>query len=158
MRPDDPAPRLRRSLRLETLRRRRARWRQARAARKALFSRPTPVSDRLRIAAGIHKAVDYVYLAACLLLAIRFMAQLLGYRDLSVPFHFSEYHGFRALTELQTHLPPIQFSPNHQIDLPALVALLIISLIARALHLLIHFLAYRLPRLPDIRGSNSRHP
>ena len=138
--PDEPAPRLRRALRLKTLKQRRARWAAARAARKALFSRPTPVSDRLQLVARFHKFVDYLYFAVCLLLGIRIVAQLFGFRDLTVPFDLYTLLELPVLAWLQAVIPPVALGPNRQLDVPALIVLLLVSLAVRAVHALIHLL------------------
>ncbi len=144
MKPDEPAPRLRRTLRLKTLKQRRERWAAARSARRALFDRPTPVADRLLFVARFHKTVDYLYVAVCLLLGIRILAQLLGVRDLSAPFDLYTLLDLPLLSWFQQAVPPVLLAPDRQLDLPALIVLLVLSLTVRAVHTALHALTPRL--------------
>ncbi len=143
MKPDVPAPRLRRALRLKTLKQRRERWAEARAARKALFARPTPVADRVQLVARLHKLIDYGYFVLCVLLGIRILAQVFGYRDLSVPFDLYTLLELPLLSRIQAVVPPVAIGPNRQLDVPALFLLLSVSLIIRAAHALVRLLARR---------------
>lgn len=140
-----PAPIRRRPFRLGALKEKRARWAAARAARRALFARPTPISDRLQIAANLHKALDYLYVLFVLFFGLRILGQIAGYALHQPPLLLLTYVT-RPVTDLfAPYVPPLQIGASHWIDLPALTAIVLGGLLNRLLHGFIHLLAYRRP-------------
>jgi len=126
--------------RLASLRQRRQRWLEVRQARRALFSRPTPISDRLRVAAAFHKLVDYLALSVLLLLGTRLLWRLFSANPPHIPdllWDISQPVVQWVLPlSIQTRLPP----PG-RLDLAAIIALMIWLLLARIAHRAFHLLA-----------------
>jgi hypothetical protein len=148
-RPEIPGKRL---SRLQRLKARQLRWREKRAARRALFTRPTPVANHLLAVASAHRLIDFFYVALSILIGLRFIWLLAGH-DQSSPF----YEALVLLTlsflqPIDAWMPPFRINGDHWFAPGAIVALALYAVVCKLLHRLLHFLAYRNPLRPRGEG------
>lgn len=116
---------------------RRNRWKARSAARKSLFSRPTPLASRLLLLAAVRQWMARVSLLLNLLLLLHFVWILGGLgSQLAILQHLDRLVQ-PVLTPFEGLLPPIRVSPSQRLELSHLLLMALIFGVSQGLSRLI---------------------
>jgi len=116
---------------------RRNRWKARSAARKSLFSRPTPLASRLLLLASVRQWMARVSLLLNLLLLLHFVWILGGLgADLALLRHLDRLLQ-PLLVPFEGLLPPIQVSPSQRLELSHLLLMGLVLGVSQGLSRLI---------------------
>lgn len=118
---------------LKTLREQRLNWKARRAAKKSLFSSPTPMASRLLLVSRVRQWVARLTIALNLLILLHFL-WVLGGLGAQLPFvRFLDHLLLPMLAPFEGWFPPIRVGPVQRLEPSHVLLMTLIFAIGKGL-------------------------